>query len=323
MKKKLLIAAPLMALVLSLCGCTSIITTGYPHAKNYSVGSAQIAGPVENLEIDWVDGAVILQYAKQNQVAFTETAPKALNENETVHWWLDGGTLRIQYGASGVQHFDNLQKRLTVTLPEGSQLKNLRVAASSADISADPLYADQLNLSVTSGSIQGKYAASDLSLSSTSGDMRVTAGGNEIKLNCTSGNIDAVIEKVGKLTANATSGTLRIQGNDVSQAKLNGTSGKIDVSLIKGEELEAKNTSGGIRAQIGEVKKVTAGATSGNIDILLRKGQGFTADIGTTSGNIRSNIASAKEDNRYTAGDGSMTIRLTATSGNVTLSEYE
>ena len=322
MKKKLLIVILLAMLAFLLCGCVTI-TMGYPNAKNYSVGSAQIAGPVENLEIDWVDGSVTFQYAKQNQVSISETTKKALSDNETVHWWLDGATLRIQYGASGVQHFDNLQKRLTVTLPEGSQLKNLRVAASSADISADPLYADQLNLSVTSGSIYGKYAASDLNFSSTSGDMRVTAGGNEIKLNCTSGNIDAVIEKAGKLTANATSGDQRIQGNDVSRAVVNSTSGKIDVSLVKGEVLEAKNTSGGIRAQIGEVKKVTAGTTSGNIDVLLRKGQGFTADIGTTSGNIRSNIASAKEDNRYTAGDGSMTIRLNATSGNVTLSEYE
>ena len=322
MKKKLMIAALLMALVLSLCGCASIITTGYPHAKNYSIGSAQISGAVENLEIDWVDGSVTFQYAKQNQVSLSETSPKALSDNETVHWWLDGATLRIQYGTSGVQHFDNLQKRLTVTLPEGIQLKNLRVAASSADISADPLYADHINLSVTSGSVEGKYAASDVSLSSTSGDMRVTAGGNEIKLNCTSGNIDAVIEKAGKLTANATSGTLRIQGNDVNRSIMNSTSGKIDIFLIKGGELEAKNTSGGIRAQIGEVKKATAGATSGNIDILLRKGQGFTADVTTTSGSIRNGIAVTKSGNRYTAGDGSMTIQLNATSGNITLSEY-
>ena len=37
----------------------------------------------------------------------------------------------------------------------------------------------------------------------------------------------------------------------------------------------------------------------------------------------RNGIAVTKSGNRYTAGDGSMKIKLTATSGNVTLSEYE
>lgn len=322
MKKKLLIVALLMAQAMLLCGCSSVITMGYPNAGKYSAGSAQIAGTVENLEIDWVDGSVTFQYDKQNQISISETSHKALNENETVHWWLDGATLRIHYGASGVQHFDNLQKRLTVTLPEGIQLKNIRVAASSADVSADPLYADHQNLSVTSGSIQGKYAASDVSLSSTSGDMHITAAGNEIKLNCTSGSMDAVIERAGKLNANATSGDMRIQGKDVSKAILHSTSGKIDVSFLQTEELEMKTTSGGVLAQIEEAKRVTAGATSGNIDILLKRGAGFTAEIGTTSGNILCGIPSTKTGNRYTAGDGGMTLRLNATSGNITLSEY-
>ena len=62
-------------------------------------------------------------------------------------------------------------------------------------------------------------------------------------------------------------------------------------------------------------------STSGNVTVLLPSTPGFDAEIDTTSGDFDSAIALKQEGKRYSCGDGSASLQINTTSGNIRLTE--
>ena len=168
----------------------------YANADKYTIGDTTVTGRVENLFVDWTSGEVNIEYHAGEEIFISETANKALAEDDKLRWWLDGTTLRIRYAKSGLRLSFNLEKKLTVSLPEGTVL-------NSAD------------------------------LSTTSGDLKIPAlAADEIRLGSTSGNIFAVTSGAKKLTASSTSGDVNVeQSTDTDTADLGSTSGSIACKL--------------------------------------------------------------------------------------------
>lgn len=286
MKKLLTMIMAVAMLSLFLCSCSIGSHMNYDNADRYTVGDAEISDKVEEIAISWLDGSVKIEYHDKNTVAISETSAKTLTDEISVHWWLDGSTLRIQYAASNYSVPANLNKKLTITLPEALHLKGLTVSTTSGDIEIGTLSADQVATSSTSGDVKLQCSAENISLSATSGDLDVTQTG-----------------ETDKITMSTTSGEIHIQSDKVKQVVTGSTSG--DVTVVCGQTPEQLDIS----------------TTSGDVTVKLPKDASLTAKISTTSGDFDTDMGMSKDGNSYVCGNGSSSFVISTTSGDVSILE--
>ena len=118
MKKKFLGMLLLcVMLCMALSGCSNT-TYFYDDFDKYIKGGATLEATIKNIEIDWVSGDVKIVKHAENTIAFNETSNKKTNDDTSMYYYLEGDTLHIKFAKSGKFQFSNLQKSLTVELPE-------------------------------------------------------------------------------------------------------------------------------------------------------------------------------------------------------------
>jgi len=318
----------LLGVCLVALGAASLFLFGgsfiksYADAHMYQTGDTTLEGKVENLEIDWTDGRVTVAYHAGDTVTIAETSRKPISEDLRVRWWLDGTTLRIRYARSGARMlFQNLDKELTVTLPEGTRLKTVSVNGTSADLELPGLSAEEARLETTSGNIRTEAAVRKLTMASTSGDVEGTVdGAEEISAASTSGSISLTQTGEAKaVSLKTTSGGIGAVLENAGSVTAESTSGNIGLEAKKAEKVKAAATSGDVRLTLGAFSELEAGSTSGSVTAALPDRPGFSGEVKTTSGSVESALAMRKEGNTYSCGDGSARVNIHTTSGNVTL----
>lgn len=328
-KSKLTTGALLVVLLLLAGGCflifgDSLGLAAYANADKYTVGDADISSAVENLEIDWISGKVNIQYHAGSGISLSETANRNVSEDEKFRWWLDGKTLRIQFAAPKLFSFNNLQKTLTVSLPENSVFKSVSIGTTSGDISVPAMTADELRFDTTSGDVDAVITAKNLNASSTSGDMEILLD-SDIRsaiLGSTSGNITLSAVSAENIDMKSTSGNLSLTlSGDVKKLHLDSTSGAILADLASADKAEFDSTSGNMNVTLQSFSDLDLDATSGDITLKLPKAPGFTLDLDSRPSHLSSALALEKNGSKYTYGDGSARLRIDTTSGNIRIEE--
>ena len=124
-----------------LCGCrmsvrpaSGLSSFRYDHAEQYTAGGAVLSDAVERVEIHWLSGSVAVEAHGEDTISFSEEANRKLTEDDCLYYRLDGTTLLIQFCRSGKWDLNDLQKDLTVLLPEELLLKELEVNSVSAEL---------------------------------------------------------------------------------------------------------------------------------------------------------------------------------------------
>ena len=225
MKKKTLILI-LLALLLCLLAVSyavngfSIrnISLGgytYDHAERYAAGDARISGSVRELDVSWVSGKVNVTCHDGDNVRLSEKASRSLTDEESLHWWLDGEKLYVKYAASGFRGMEDMNKQLTVLVPQSWT-------------------AQQVTINVVSADVQAALSAETVTLSTVSGDANLTIPeARKISINTVSGNVCVEAEQLAQLAASSVSGDVRIclpQSLGFT-AEMNSVSGDVDGSL--------------------------------------------------------------------------------------------
>lgn len=297
---------------------------GYAHADRYQAGDTEITSAVENLDIDWIAGKVNIEYHAGSGVKVTETASKTLSENEKLRWWLDGSTLRIRFIKSGINLGINLQKTLTVSLPEGAVLKDVKISSTSADLNIPALTADEILFDTTSGDITAVTAAKKLTSTSTSGNMNLQQDSDldSVHLSSTSGDIGITLAGAKKIEADSTSGNLYVTASgSVGNIRLHTTSGAVVPDLADVDKADLSATSGDITAKLFSFRDLKIDATSGDVTLKLPEAPGFTCRIDTKPSRFSSDLALEKSGDTYTFGDGSARCFIDTTSGNIRITK--
>lgn len=294
-RSKSLVAALIVVLVLLGAGSWLMFgkTLGlsYANADQYTAGDTEITSAVEHLDINWTSGKVVIEYHSGSGVSVRETANKTLSDDDKLHWWLDGTTLRVQYTKPGIRYFWNnwnLQKTLTVSLPEGTVLKSAKIDATAADLEIGSLAADEILLDTTAGDIAASTVAKKLVVSSTSGKMDIR------------------------------------QDSPMDSVKLTATAGSIFCRLADAKEINADTTAGSIDMTVtGSAKNISLDSTAGSVTLRLPTEPGFTCRVSTTAGSFNSPLSLQKDGKTYTCGDGSVQCSISTTAGSVRLDKAE
>lgn len=276
----------------------------YGNAEEYVTGTDTFAAEaVTALDIDWIEGAVILRPSEDRTFSIEESAAVSLeNENDQMHTRLSDGTLSIKYAASGKLRL-GMRKTLIVRVPFTVRLSWLKVSTTSASLELTSLACEKMDLSTTSGSMKiGDSNGVDLTAGSTSG--RVTLTGStfgDIEINTTSG--DMVLDDVGTgtLLIDSTSGSLRFAGR-ATAIRANTTSGSVHLT-----------------PETDELSEINVDSTSGDVTVLLPEGTGFSASLDSVSGDFRGNFDARRSGSVYLCGDGKIRITVNTVSGDLRL----
>ena len=290
----------------------------YDNAEKYVAGSGTVEGMVRNLDVDWIDGQVTIAYHSEPTVLISEASKKNISADMELRWWLDGDTLRVRYAKSGTVRLNwNLEKELTLTLPEGIELQDVGLNATSGGLNIPAMKAENLKLHVTSGDIRAAASASSIESRMTSGNMKlsITGTAHEIAASATSGDIRIEVEDADKLNASVTSGLVQVKAGKVGEFIAGATSGNLDIDIAEGGNVKLEGTSAGVNVKLGKLSSLEIGVTSGNIMAFLPETPGFRAGVSTTSGRFDYGINLTKQGSEYICGDGSGTVNIHSTSG--------
>lgn len=307
---RLMLAAAACVVALLACGSWVLaqnIEEGvrYPDAEKYAVGGTTLNGKVKKLDIHWTAGAVAIAYHPQDTVVIDETAKDPIAAADALRWYMDGDTLRIQYAKSGFSKVRHPYKALTVTLPEGIELGSCVIDATSAKVDVPDLRAGEALVDVTSGDIDFNMTggAKRVSLSTTSGAIRAnSADVGALSVETTSGNVQAAFADADEVSVSVTSGDINLQGGSAKRTKIDSTSGRVDVALAAFDAL-------------------TIDSTSGNVTATLPSKPGYQADIDTDGGRFDYAVPLTRQGGGYTCGDGSASLCISTTSGNILLKD--
>lgn len=321
-KWKTLCAVLLTAVTLSaLRPVISFAAYSYQNANKYTAGDAVIKKPVANLDVDWINGKVSIEYHSSNTVELQETSKKKISDDMKLRWWLDGDTLRVRFSKPGFRQLNVLEKELTITLPEDSVFGEVSIAATSGDLQIPSLRTDSLKMDVTSGDIRAASEAKTAEVEATSGDLDLRFGGKtkEIKARTLSGTIEIKAGTVDRLSADSGSGEIEVKAKSIGEFAASSTSGDISAEIDRVKRAAVSTTSGEVKVGFEKFDALTVSATSGDVRADLSEKPGFTAKLKVTSGEIEYKLPLAKKGNSLVCGDGSGELNISTTSGDITL----
>ena len=277
-------------LLLSCIGCIRLSCSTpvfYSNADSYTAGNFTYeAEKVKKVEIEWISGGVTLLNGT-GTLSVTESGADSLSEEEQMHWWLDGTTLKIKFCKSGynlsLNKVFNEQKALTVELPA---FVDLDIDVASGKVSAE----NMLNL-------------------------------GKLKLNTASGGTDVRSLSAAEIKVDAASGGTAFGSVTVSGTfKINTASGGLTVDRIDADEVDIDSASGGVTVGVGAVKKMKLDSTSGSIKLtLLDKAAGAKIRYSAVSGNFNTSLSTVNSGDVTTIGDGFTDMEISIVSGSVTV----
>lgn len=261
--------------------------------SKYSAGSASFPGDkIKNIEVNWLDGEVIMDVSNDNNISLKEKCTRKLSKKEQLHYYISGDTLYVEYRGSKKMNFfgfnNNLHKKLTIQLPKetASSLEDVTVNGVSSDILLDGLKAEMVQADTVSGDIQlDNIEADSLNVNTTSGDV-----------------ISQTLTVHNSVTANTTSGDVTLEGS------LNAVS---------------HNSVSGLLSFTSDVcpEKVDANTTSGDIYMSLPENSGFNLSYDTVSGDWESSFPLTASGSHYTCGNGENAFHVETVSGDITINQ--
>ncbi len=238
--------------------------------SDYTVGGATIPSEaaITNLDIEWSYGTVLVEYWDNDYISATESAGEELSDSEQMRHRLLGNTLSIKSQPPMFGFFVSTpEKHLTVYLPYGTELSELRISSSSgattvngisakranldsasATVSLSHCSFDELDMDTASGDLTFSGSVRQVNLDSASGDMSLTLHNtpNEIDIDTASGNAEIILpaDHPGfRLEFDSASGDLVLPadarrfgdevtfGNGATEINMDSASGDLKVSL--------------------------------------------------------------------------------------------
>ena len=307
MKKTVVVVlAFLICLAVSSCflrkvvsGVSRISGVSYVDSAKYSVGNFTYrASDVDTVSVNYISGKLTIVQSASKTLEATETSSEKLSDAQTMHWYLDGSTLRIRFCESG---FNGTipDKALVLEIPEGIDIE---LDLTSGEVVFDTeVHAENVEIGTTSGTVRvGKLTAVSFEAGSTSGDTYIdSVSADDVKLASTSGSTE-----IGRLSA----------GNVDFAA----TSGSMKIGSASCDSMDGASTSGNITIGLDRCSKLRIGCTSGNVELSRLPAGGATVDYDKTSGTLKADGYMIK-GGKMVFGNGECSVSVTTTSGNLTV----
>lgn len=275
-------------LLLSAVGCIRISCSApvmYSNADRYTAGDFTYdESKVKKVEIEWASGSVTLKNGK-GTLSVSESGADALKEEEKLHWWIDGTTLKIKFCKSGVKLLLNglNKKDLTVELPAFADLE-IEVASGKV-IGEEMLDLGEVHVETASGGASiGFLSAKEIRIETASGAWKLGS-----------------VSVSGDFKVDTASGGLTVDEITAETVKVDNASGSISFGKIAAEEVHIDSASGSIKLGLADQEA------------------GAEIEYESVSGSFKCNLPYEKSGKTYQIGRGLMKVQIEVVSGSVTV----
>lgn len=318
--------ALIMPLTMCLTGCSFVsmfntFSYQYDNASEYKPGDREIDEKVTKINIDYISGDVTINTHDSDKVSVKETANIDLRDPQKVHTWVNDGTLYVRFCQSIKRiNFTNIHKKLELTLPSARDLEDVTVEVSSGNLNCSGITSGSFTSHLSSGNLTCKDITTggfDAKLSS--GNANVDGSGKNIKIKASSGNIN--IKQSGdcsSMTIDSSSGNITTEADKVSKMDVHASSGNITVTANEITELNSRSSSGHNTFDFAVAPKTSAiKSSSGWVKITMPEDSDVKVTAKISSGHFNSELPFTKNGKEYTSGNGSSTMNINVSSGDV------
>ena len=318
--------ALIMPLTMCLTGCSfvSLFNTfsyQYDNASEYKPGDREIDEKVTKINIDYISGDVTINTHDSDKVSVKETANIDLRDPQKVHTWVNDGTLYVRFCQSIKRiNFTNIHKKLELTLPSSQDLEDVTVEVSSGNLNCSGITSGSFTSHLSSGNLTCKdITAGGFDAKLSSGNANVDGSGKNIKIKASSGNIN--IKQSGdcsSMTIDSSSGNITTEADKVSKMDVHASSGNITVTANEITELNSRSSSGHNTFDFAVAPKTSAiKSSSGWVKITMPEDSDVKVTAKISSGHFNSALPFTKNGKEYTSGNGSSTMTINVSSGDV------
>lgn len=318
--------ALIMPLTMCLTGCSfvSLFNTfsyQYDNASEYKPGDREIDEKVTKINIDYISGDVTINTHDSDKVSVKETANIDLRDPQKVHTWVNDGTLYVRFCQSIKRiNFTNIHKKLELTLPSSQDLEDVTVEVSSGNLNCTGITSGSFTSHLSSGNLTCKdITAGGFDAKLSSGNANVDGSGKNIKIKASSGNIN--IKQSGdcsSMTIDSSSGNITTEADKVSKMDVHASSGNITVTANEITELNSRSSSGHNTFDFAVAPKTSAiKSSSGWVKITMPEDSDVKVTAKISSGHFNSELPFTKNGKEYTSGNGSSTMTINVSSGDV------
>lgn len=197
-------------------------------------GSIEIdktGNPIENLEIDWAAGSILVYPADVETIDIYEAGN--IPEGQEMVYAVNGKTLKISYNKPSIQigFFSTPRKDLTVVVPSGWLCHKLSIDAASADISLRNFNGITVDVNTASGTSEfHNCSISNVDIDTASGDVSYVGSLTDLDCDAASADITAVLTAMpNSISLDSASGSLDLtlpQENNGFTVEMDSLSGK-------------------------------------------------------------------------------------------------
>lgn len=252
MKKLLILLLALVAVFAAGCnsiGVASWTDLVYDNESAYTVGGGQTAESVKEIDIDWVEGNVTVEYCDGDSLTISESADGEIPEKLALRYLVEEEKLTVKCASNGRHRIKDLDKKLFVGIPRGTRLDKLVIDSVSGDIKVEA-DAATLQIDTVSGEINARVDAEEITVDTVSANVNLYLGDfSSLEVNTVSGNIYTYLpQNLGfKLSYSTVSGIfssplefrkggkdyIRLDGE--SSMEVSTVSGKLSVDAVEGK----------------------------------------------------------------------------------------
>lgn len=221
--KKLLLA--LISLPLLFTSCVINIDSkahtynDYDDEDLYQIGSADITGELESVEIDWVAGDVDICLNNSDIISFEESSSSSLRDNLKLRYYYNESkkSLVIKYCHGNMNVESHFTKDLKLLVPANATLKSLKINDVTGQVTSEDV------------------PVVNCEVNKTTGDLELTLPGETSKLKVNSTTSDIIVNSgfVRTVEINSTTGNIQFRGytDAPDSININNTTGKVELTL--------------------------------------------------------------------------------------------
>ena len=140
-----------------------------------------------------------------------------------------------------------------------------------------------------------------------------------VNIDATSGDVTIPSLEAQKLTLDVVSGDIRLDLSSADELRMSSVTGNVEAVLDKVRSAEIDTTSGDVNLSAPGLEELDIDVTTGDVTAALSEKPGFTAHLDTVTGKISYDLPLSREGGAYVCGDGSGSVKIETTTGDVRL----
>ena len=146
-------------------------------ATGFTVGEGSVFDTsITAIELDWRAGDVRIEVCEDDFISVSEHSAERLTDVTRVHWKAESGTLTIKTRESGWFFGSDVEKSLTLRIPEKmfDQLASLTVESGNGNVVLSGIGAQSITVNSRDGDVKMSLSQTPLSMNVTAKDGQVT-----------------------------------------------------------------------------------------------------------------------------------------------------